>query len=69
MNLKNFIEGLKILEKYYDDLSTPYIYVDGCTITIDPTDKLISEEDLVRLKELKWLQYSDQYNKYGCWVV
>ena len=58
MRTKNVIEGLKILQKYWDD-ETGSGYNTGAehdTIYADATDKPVEPTDLERLIELGWFQ-------------
>ena len=75
--MKNLIEGLQILSKYYNNLNDCRISAAHDTIYISTTDNEIPESDVNKLIELGWFQdvyfgdkftYGDyEYNK--SWVL
>ena len=56
MKTKSIIEGLTILNKYYDDPDGWHTGADHEILYARATDKPVSPEDVARLVELKWFQ-------------
>jgi uncharacterized protein YqhQ len=56
MNLKNFIDGVDILKKYYDNLGGYHLGAEHDQIYLYQTDKPLSDEDQTKMKSLKWFQ-------------
>lgn len=56
MQTKKLIEGLQILQKYYDDQEDYHSGVEHDILYAYATDKPVSEADLKRLEELGWHQ-------------
>ena len=72
MKLTNFISGLQVLQKYYTidpDFSVTY---DGDFLA-EPTNHLVSDEDVKLLKLYGWLQEgshkSDPYDPKFGWLA
>ncbi len=63
--LKNFIMGLQILQRYYDD-DDPLADSDRGVFSVRKTDHTLTFEDWQRLVELDWFQYSTPND--GCWA-
>lgn len=74
MELNNFIDGLKILQSYYDK---PNDYHIGAEFYVYPTDKALEEKDIERLIELGWFQeehdgdefQKEHYDVENSWVA
>lgn len=56
MRTIDVIEGINIISKYYDDLTDYDFGADRDSLYMFETDRPISNEDLVKLKELGWTQ-------------
>lgn len=69
MRLSNFIKGLQILQKYYDQ--------DGFHLAAEHdefycygTDRPLSREDIQTMKELGWHQDEEgEYDRSNSWKV
>jgi hypothetical protein len=56
MNIDRLIEGLQILNKYFDAPDRAFVRAEHDIIGVNNTDKPISTEDLTKLYALGWLQ-------------
>jgi len=56
MKLNEIIEGLKILQKYYDNPDDHHVDADHDIIYVYATQKPVSEEDLKKLHEFGFNQ-------------
>jgi len=64
MSTKNFIEGIKILQKYMEDLENHNIYCEHDVFYFDKTDNPISNADLDKLVNLGWFQEDAEYEDH-----
>jgi len=64
MGLNNFIIGLEILKKYYNDPSKYLMDVDDKTFRMDATDKPLSIRDIETMRDFRWFQETDE-DMYG----
>lgn len=71
MNLKNFLEGVAIISKYYDNPEGYHIGADNDQIYLYATDNAITEEDISTLRDLGWFQpevgTDDEYSPGDGW--
>lgn len=67
MKISNFIEGLKILQPYYDDgeyvLATEHVFGEHDIFYAYATDKALSKSDIKKMHKLGWLQAMDDSYK------
>jgi hypothetical protein len=56
MKMNDVIEGLQILQKYFDDPNGYNTAAEHDQIFVYPTNKPVSPEDVARLRELGWFQ-------------
>lgn len=56
MTLNNFIEGLRLLQKYYADPDGYHINTGHEQIFADSTLRLLTSDDYKRMRELGWFQ-------------
>ena len=67
MKLNNFIEGLQILQQYFDN-DGYYTSSEHDQFIVYPTDRKLSKEDVQKMKDLGWFQPdSDDYNPEENW--
>ena len=59
MTLKNFLGGLSILEKYFDDTDGYVIGAEHDQFYLYSTDRDVSPEDKTSLDALGWFQPED----------
>lgn len=78
MKLQNFIEGLKILQKYFNDPNGYHLGAEHDQIYVYATNNPLSEEDINKLLELGWFQDENDiidgecdqtYNPESSWSV
>jgi hypothetical protein len=69
MNLKDFTAGLSIISKYYDDPAGDHLGADNDVIYIYSPDRVMSGEDVARLRELGFYQKGDsgEITGWKCW--
>lgn len=71
MNLGNFIRGLTIIQKYYDNPEGYHIGAEHDQFYAYTTDRRVSDEDFSMLKELMWFQVGvedeDVYESNAAW--
>jgi len=67
MKINDFVEGIQILQKYYDDSNGFHLGADHDIIYLYSTDNPLSEEDVKRLHELGFFQegYDNETGEYG----
>ena len=68
MKLNDFIEGLQILQKHYDNRDGYHLGAGNDIIYVYGTDVPLTEDDFIRLCELNWFQpeiNSDDYADYN----
>jgi len=56
MNLKNFLDGINIIRKYYDDQNGYHLGAEHDQFYLYETDRFVSEKDQSLLRELGWFQ-------------
>lgn len=56
MNLKNFVEGITILQPYYDMPDGYHLGAEHDQIFLYATSRPVSDEDVKKLRELGWFQ-------------
>lgn len=56
MKLGNLVQGITILQKYFDEPDGHHCGADHDIFYIYPTNKPVSDEDVGKLKELNWFQ-------------
>lgn len=73
MNLKNLIEGINILKKYYADPDGYHLSAEHDIIYLDATLNPVSEDDIKTLFGLGWFQEGvsddEPYNLYESWCA
>ena len=55
-NLRDVMEGMAILRPYYDDQDADHLGAEHDEIFMWATDRPVSPEDVLRLRELGWRQ-------------
>ncbi len=56
MKLKNFIDGLKILQPYYNGEDGYHIGAEHDQFYAYQTDKPLTQEDVQKMRDLDWFQ-------------
>lgn len=56
MNLKDFIEGVEILQKYYKDPNGYHLSAEHDQVYLGSTDRPVAAADVKRLHKLGWFQ-------------
>lgn len=71
MTLSNFIEGLQIVQKYYDG-DGYHIGADHDKVYLYPTKRPLSTTDVERMRVLDWFQpemSSEEYDPTEGWMA
>ena len=71
MELNNFVNGLKVLQGYFDNQDGYHIGAEHDQFYVYPTDNSVSEDDFRALKMMGWFQPDaeddDVYNPEAGW--
>lgn len=60
MKLSDILTGISVLRPYYDDPDGYHVGADHDVIYMYATDRLMSADDVARMRELGWKQLDDQ---------
>lgn len=77
MRLNDFLQGITILQKYYNNPNGFHLGADHDVIYLYGTDSPLTEEDFKRLTDLGWTQFGwvntdndySLYNAEESWVA
>lgn len=64
MKLKNFLEGITILQKYYREPDGYHLSADHDVIYLYGTETPLSEQDLAEMIKLGWFQANSEDGEF-----
>jgi len=69
MKLNKILEGIQIIQKYYDNPDGDGFYMESerDLILMTPTHKEMALKDFKKLKELGWFQETEEFDMDALW--